>query len=162
MVRSTCSSWFGVFGGRENTCFYNGLWLCIWWFCVTICGFCWFLQLDLLYCFFRNHGGHGYWWIWLCIHNREKRKIEVLSFREFGYGFTISISPQPYQTPGFSKFFSKSSLYVGKHFFFFFLRFNTNPLLNFLSLFGFQENKREKDIGYCSFCCLSFILLCKS
>ncbi|KAL0006253.1 hypothetical protein SO802_013814 [Lithocarpus litseifolius] len=27
---------------------------------------------------------------------------------------TISISPQPYQTPGFSKFFSKSSLYVEK------------------------------------------------
>ena len=46
--------------------------------------------------------------------------------------------------------------------FFFFLRFNTYPLFNFLSLFGFQENKREKDIGYCSFCCLSFILLCKS
>ena len=104
----------------------------------------------------------GYWWIWLWVHNREKRKIEVLGFREFGYGFTISISPQPYQTPGFSKFFSKSSLYVGKHFFFLFLRFNTYPLFNFLSLFGFQENKREKDIGYCSFCCLSFILLCKS
>ena len=105
----------------------------------------------------------GYWWIWLWVHNREKRKIEVLGFREFGYGFTISISPQPYQTPSFSKFFSKLSLYVGKLLFsFLFLRFNTYPLFNFLSLFGFQENKREKDIGYCSFCCLSFILLCKS
>ena len=46
-------------------------------------------------------------------------------------------------------------------FFLFFLRFNTYPLFNFLSLFGFQENKREKNIGYCSLCCLSFILLCK-
>ena len=45
--------------------------------------------------------------------------------------------------------------------FFFFLMFNTYPLFNFLSLFGFQENKREKNIGYCSLCCLSFILLCK-
>ncbi|KAL0017166.1 hypothetical protein SO802_004235 [Lithocarpus litseifolius] len=54
----------------------------------------------------------GYWWIWFWVHNRKKRKIEVLGFREFGYGFTISISPQPYQTPGFSEFFSKSSLYV--------------------------------------------------
>ena len=44
---------------------------------------------------------------------------------------------------------------------FFFLRFNTYPLFNFLSLFGFQENKREKNIGYCSLCCLNFILLCK-
>ena len=105
----------------------------------------------------------GYWWIWLWVHNREKRKIEVLGFREFGYGFTISISPQPYQTPSFSKFFSKLSLYVGKLLFsFLFLRFNTYPLFNFLSLFGFQENKREKNIGYCSLCCLSFILLCKS
>ena len=46
---------------------------------------------------------NGYWCIWLWIHNREKRKIEVLGFREFAYGFTISISPQPYQTPSFSK-----------------------------------------------------------
>ena len=46
-------------------------------------------------------------------------------------------------------------------FFLFFFRFNTYPLFNFLSLFGFQENKREKNIGYCSLCCLSFILLCK-
>ena len=44
---------------------------------------------------------------------------------------------------------------------FFFLRFNTYPLFNFLSLFGLQENKREKNIGYCSLCCLSFILLYK-
>ena len=60
----------------------------------------------------------SYQWIWLWVHNKEKRKIEILGFREFGYGFTISISPQPYQTLGFSKFFSKSSLYVGKLFFF--------------------------------------------
>ena len=86
----------------------------------------------------------GYWWIWLWVHNKEKIKIEVLGFREFGYGFTGLISPQPYQTLGFSKFFSKSSLYVGNLFFFFFLRFNTYPLVNFLSLFGFQENKWEK------------------
>ena len=134
MVRSTCSLWFGVSGGGENTsfatlkiggentCFYNGLWLSIWWFCVTICGFCSFLHLGLLYFIFFAEitMASGYWWIWLCIHNREKRKMEVLGFREFGYGFTISISPQPYQTPGVSKFFSKSSLYVGKLFFFFF------------------------------------------
>ena len=46
-------------------------------------------------------------------------------------------------------------------FVFVFLRFNTYPLFNFLSLFSFQENKREKNIGYCSLCYLSFILLCK-
>ena len=126
-------------------------------FCIWVC-FIFFAEITV---------ANGYWWIWLWVHNREKRKTEVLGFREFCYGFTISISPQPYQTPSFSKFFSKSSLYVGKLLFsflffsFVFLRFNTYPLFNFLSLFGFQENKREKNIGYCSLCCLSFILLCK-
>ena len=109
-------------------------------FCIWVC-FIFFAEITV---------ANGYQWIWLWVHNREKRKIEVLGFREFGYGFTISILPQPYQTPGFSKFFSKSSLYVGKLLFsflffsFVFLRFNTYPLFNFLSLFGFQENKREK------------------
>ena len=135
---------------------------------VGFVGFCIWVCFILFYFFAEITVVKGYWWIWLWVHNREKRKIEVLGFREFGYGFTISISPRPYQTPSFSKFFSKSSLYVGKlllfflFFSFFFLRFNTYPLFNFLSLFGFQENKMEKNIGYCSLCCLSFILLCKS
>ena len=79
-------------------------------FCIWVC-FIFFAEITV---------ASGYWWIWLWVHNREKRKIEVLGFREFRYGFTILISPQPYQTLGFSKFFSKSSLYVGKLFFFFF------------------------------------------
>ena len=150
-------------------CFYNGLWLSIWWFCVTICGFCWFLHLGLLYYFFffvEIMVASGYWWIWLWVHNREKRKIEALGFREFGYGFTISISPQPYQTPGFSKFFSKSSLYVGELLFsfFFFLFFSglTHTRYSIFSLCLVSKKiKGKKNIGYCSLCCLSFILLCK-
>ena len=100
MVRSTCSLWFEVSGGgentsfatsklgEENTCFYNGLWLSIWWFCVTICGFCWFLHLSLLYFFIFAEitMASGYWWIWLWVHNREKRKIEVLGFENFVMG----------------------------------------------------------------------------
>ena len=97
---------------------------------VVLCHHLWVLlvlHLGLLFFFFFFFFlcagitvANGYWWIWLWIHNREKRKIEVLGFREFAYGFTISISPQPYQTPGFSKFFSKFSLYIGNLFFFFF------------------------------------------
>ena len=102
-------------------------------------------------------------WIWLWVHNRKKRKIEVLGFREFGYGFTISISPQPYQTPSFSKFFSKSSLYVGKlllFFFFFWGLTHTHYSIFSLCLVS-KKIKGKKNIGYCSLCCLSFILLCK-
>ena len=110
-------------------------------------------------------GGFGY------VHNREKRKIEVLGFREFGYGFTISISPHHIKhlaslnsSPNHPCMLVSFLFFCFLFLFFcflFFLRFNTYPLFNFLSLFGFQENKREKDIGYCSLCCLSFILLCK-
>ena len=102
---------------------------------------------------------NSYWWIWLWLHNREKRKIKVLGFREFGYGFTILISPQPYQTPNFYKFFSKSSLYVGKHFFFKGLT-HTHYSIFSLCLVS-KKIKGKNNIGYCNLCCLSFILLCK-
>ena len=131
---------------------------------VVLCHHLWVLlvlHLGLLF-FFFGAGitvANGYWCIWLWIHNREKRKIEVLGFREFAYGFTISISPQPYQTLGFFKFFSKSSLYVGKLFFFWCLT-HTHYSIFSLCLVS-KKIKGKKNIGYCSLCCLSFILLCK-
>ena len=53
-------------------------------FCVTICGFCWFLHLGFFFFFFFAEiaVASGYGWIWLWVHNREKREIEVLGFRE--------------------------------------------------------------------------------
>ena len=49
---------WSVWRGRKHKFLaINGLWLSIWWFCVTICGFCWFLYLGLLYFFCRNHDG---------------------------------------------------------------------------------------------------------
>ena len=120
-------------------------------FCIWVC-FIFFAEITV---------ASGYWWIWLWVHNREKRKIEVLGFREFGYGFTISISPQLYQTPGFSKFFSKSSLYVGKHFFFFFKGLTHTHYSIFSLCLVSKKINGKKNIGDCSLCCLSFILLCK-
>ena len=78
-------------------------------FCIWIC-FIFFLQKSQ---WPMVIGGFGYGF------TIERRKIKVLGFREFGYGFTILISPQPYQTPNFYKFFSKLSLYVGNLFSFF-------------------------------------------
>ena len=51
-------------------------------FCVTICGFCWFLHLGFFFFFAEIAVASGYGWIWLWVHNREKREIEVLGFRE--------------------------------------------------------------------------------
>ena len=39
-------------------------------FCIWIC-FIFFAEITV---------ANGYWWIWLWVHNREKRKIEVLGF----------------------------------------------------------------------------------
>ena len=136
---------------------------------VVLCYHLWVLlvftfgfALLLLFFFAEITVANGYWWIWLWVHNREKRKIEVLGFREFGYGFTISISPQPYQTPDFSKFFSKSSLYVGKASFFFFFWVLTHTHYSIFSLcLVCKKIEGKKNIGYCSLCCLSFILRCK-
>ena len=67
--------------GGENTCFYNGLWVSIWWFCVTICGFCWFLYLGLLYFFLQKSrwpvviGGFDYGFT---IERKERERFWVL------------------------------------------------------------------------------------
>ena len=110
-------------------------------FCIWVC-FIFFAEITV---------ASYYWWIWLWVHNKEKRKIEVLGFREFGYGFTISISPHhikhlaslnsspnhPCMLVSFL-FFCFLFLFLFLFFcFLFFLRFNTYPLFNFPSLFGF-------------------------
>ena len=45
-------------------------------FCIWVC-FIFFAEITV---------ASGYRWIWLWVHNREKRKIEVLGFREFVMG----------------------------------------------------------------------------
>ena len=139
---------------------------------VVLCHHLWILLVFAfgfaLFFFAEITVASGYWGIWLWVHNREKRKIEVLGFENLVMGsqsqshhshikHLASLNSSPNRPCMLVSFFSISFFF----FFFFFLRFNTYPLFNFLSLFGLQENKREKNIGYCSLCCLSFILLYK-
>ena len=49
---------------------------------VGFVGFCIWVCFILFYFFAEITVVKGYWWIWLWVHNREKRKIEVLGFRE--------------------------------------------------------------------------------
>ena len=131
---------------------------------VVLCHHLWVLlvlHLGLLFFFFFGAGitvANGYWCIWLWIHNREKRKIEVLGFREFAYGFTISISPQPYQTPSFSKSSPNRPCMLVSFFFLLFFWGLTHTHYSIFSLcLVFKKIKGKKNIGYCSLCCLSFI-----
>ena len=120
-------------------------------FCIWVC-FIFFAEITV---------ANGYWWIWLWVHNREKRKIEVLGFENLVMGSQSQSHHSHIKHLASLNSSPNRPCMLVSFFFFFLVRFNTYPLFNFLSLFGFQENKREKNIGYCSLCCLSFILLLK-